>query len=296
MAGGKERALRAQIRSVNSTKKIMKAMELIAASRIVKAVGRIAQARTYYRELSDATRTLVAAQPALRSPLLEASGPVAVVVVTADRGLCGAYNANVIRAFERRRRGGDVGVVVGVGRKFGSWAHFRGVGVDHQIDHVTHQPTYQQALRLFTPLIAQLEEGVIGGIDVISNRFYSLGSQRTEVTHLAPMRRDDLLDGTESRSEVETDPDLAVLTEVSLRDLIVAEGFGLLLEASAAEHAARQRAMKTATDNANELVRTLTRAMNRARQDAITTEIAEIVGGAEALATAGALKKESELL
>jgi F-type H+-transporting ATPase subunit gamma len=292
VAGGKERALRAQIRSVNSTKKIMKAMELIAASRIVKAVARIAQARPYYREISETARGLVASQPSLASRLLEAEGPRAIVVVTADRGLCGAYNASAIRFFERERREGSVGHVVGVGRKFGSWAHFRGVAPDLQIDHVTHQPTFDMALRIFAPLVVMLEEGAIGSIEVISNRFYSIASQRTERTILAPIRREDLLDGTEPRSEVETDPDLAETTQVVLRDLVIAEGFGLLLEASAAEHAARQRAMKTATDNANELVRTLTRQMNRARQDAITTEISEIVGGAEALAKAEAAKKE----
>jgi len=293
VAGGKERALRAQIRSINSTKKIMKAMELIAASRILKAVGRIGQARPYYRELSELARSLVAAQPGLRSPLLNpGSAPRAVVVVTADRGLCGAYNANVIRAFEQLRRSQAPQVVVGVGRKFGAWARFHGVTPTTQVDHVTHQPTYGHALLIGVPLVAMLEEGSIGGIDVISNRFYSLANQRTEVTSLAPVTREDLLEGTESRSEVESDPDLPEVTEAVLRDLVVAELFGLLLEASAAEHAARQRAMQTATENANQLVRTLTRAMNRARQDAITTEISEIVGGAEALAQTEAAKKE----
>lgn len=289
MPGGKERALRGRIRSVNSTKKITKAMELIAASRIVKAVGRIGGARTYFREVSEVTRELLVTLPSYRPPLTQTRPGVTVfVLVTSDRGLCGGYNSSVIRAYEEQVRQSEGPIeIIGVGRRIENYLHFRGISSNVQINGVTHLPTLEQAYAIMGPVMNRVDLGEVSKVVVISNRFYSLGVQRLEETTLVPVDASSVVDsGSDSveHFDFEAEPSLEGVIDTALHQLVVAEFFGLLLEASAAEHAARQRAMKSATDNATELVRNLTRAMNRVRQDAITTEITEIVGGAEALA------------
>ncbi|MHB8190024.1 MAG: ATP synthase F1 subunit gamma [Ferrimicrobium sp.] len=300
MAGGQERALRGRIRSVNSTKKITKAMELIAASRIVKAIGRIGAARLYYREVSELTRELRLASPSLSTPLIvgDPTLPSAIVVVTADRGLCGSYNSSVLRAFEQAQGAHEGEMeVTAIGRKGESYLGFRGYRIAFQFNQVTHLPTLEQAHRILDPLLDRVDRGEIGAISVLSVRFYSIATQRMEHTKLVPLPEDAFaVDGGApvARVDFEAEPSLEAVTERTIREMIFAQFFGLLLEASAAQHAAQQRAMKSATDNADELVTTLTRAMNRVRQDAITTEITEIVGGAEALNAAAAKLQESE--
>ncbi|MHB1520144.1 MAG: ATP synthase F1 subunit gamma [Ferrimicrobium sp.] len=289
MPGGKERALRGRIRSVNSTKKITKAMELIAASRIVKAVGRIGGARTYFREMSELTRELLVTLPSYRPALTRTEAATTVLIlVTSDRGLCGGYNSAVIRAYEEQVRRLDSPIeLVGIGRRIENYLHFRGIESKVQLNGVTHLPTLDQAYSLMRPIMERVDAGEVGRVVVISNRFYSLGLQRLEETTLIPVDTSAVVDGADdpvAHFDFEAEPSLETVIDTALGQLVVAEFFGLLLEASAAEHAARQRAMKNATDNATELVRNLTRAMNRVRQDAITTEITEIVGGAEALA------------
>ncbi len=283
MPGGRERALRGRIKSVNSTKKITKAMELIAASRIVKAVSRISAARPYYREMSALASELRASLPGY-APLLmgEGNGPHAVIVVTADRGLCGNYNSAAIREYERFVASSPEPVeVVGVGRKVETYFKYHKVDTVRQFNNVTQYPTVDLAAAILNPLLNRFISGELSGVTVISSRFYSVGVQRTERTRLLPVEVPDTVGA--SGPDFEAEPSIEGVTDLVLRQLVVAEFFGLLLEAAAAEHAARQTAMKNATDNASELVKTLTRVMNRVRQDAITTEITEIVGGAEAL-------------
>jgi len=294
MPGGRERALRGRIRSINSTKKITKAMELIAASRIVKAVARIAAARPYFQEASELGRELHVASGSAKGPLYapDPEKPIAVIVVTADRGLCGSYNTSVLRMAESRYASGGV-ELVGIGRRGESYLRFRGIPTSQQLNQVTNYPTLAQAHRIMDPLIARVQEGELGGIEVISVRFVSMGTQRTETTTLVPVEFAGESEETE-RFDFEAEPSLEEVADEAAKILVVAEFFGLLLEASAAESAARQRAMKNATDNADELAKTLTRAMNRVRQDAITIEITEIVGGAEALKSAAVGDKEEQ--
>ncbi len=294
MPGGRERALRGRIRSINSTKKITKAMELIAASRIVKAVARIAAARPYYQEASELVRELHVTLGSAKGPLYapDTAKPTAIVVVTADRGLCGSYNSSVLRAAELRYGSNDA-ELIGIGRRGESYLRFRGIPTSRQLNQVTNYPTLAQAHRIIDPLIARVQKGELGGIEVISVRFVSMGTQRTETTTLVPVEFGDDADDVE-RFDFEAEPSLEDVADDAAKTLVVAEFFGLLLEASAAESAARQRAMKSATDNADDLAKTLTRAMNRVRQDAITIEITEIVGGAEALKSAAVGDKEEQ--
>lgn len=291
MAGGQERILRRRIKSVQSTKKITKAMELIAASRIVKAMGRIAAARPYYEELIGVVRDLSASAGLPKSVFLGAPPEAAskgILAITADRTLCGAYNSSVLRSAERlsaRYRSEGKGVVlVTVGRRASSYFKYREVPTAASFFDVTDRPTYDQARSIAAPILEAYESGQVENFVIISNRFYSAGNQQLETTQLLPLDPEKFGPSDDTQAlDFEIEPSPEAIIDPLLRMFVEETIFALLLEASAAEHAARQRAMKAASDNAEELIKTLSRVMNRARQDSITTEITEIVGGAEAL-------------
>jgi F-type H+-transporting ATPase subunit gamma len=291
MAGGQERVLRRRIKSVQSTKKITKAMELIAASRIVKAQARVKAARPYAEQITAVIRNLAAGGAGLDHPLLVPRTEVhtvAYVCVTADRGLCGGYNANVIRATERamaadRAAGRDTKLFV-VGKKGNNYFRFRGEPAEQVFLGVTDQPSYEQAREIAAAVSTVFNNAEVDAVEVVYTQFLSAGNQRVVVRRLMPLDTSALesaSEGVPASYEFEPSPD--VILERLLPRYAEARMFASLLDASASEHAARQRAMKAATDNADELQKSLTRVMNRARQDAITTEIMEIVGGAEAL-------------
>ena len=297
MAGGQERILRRRIRTIQSTKKITRAMELIAASRIVRAQARVQAAVPYSEMITQVVRDLAAAGAGTDSPLL-APRPeirkVAHVVLTADRGLCGGYNANVIRAAEGSMRehaamGRDYSLIV-VGRKAESYFRFRNYRIDASFTGFSDQPTYEDARTVARAVEAPFLAEECDLVEVAYTRFVSVGSQEVLVRPLMPLEAE-LLGGAEETprqtGEVppsyEFEPSPEAILEELLPRYVEARMYAALLNAAASEHAARQRAMKAATDNADELIVGLTRVMNRARQDAITTEIMDIVGGAEAL-------------
>jgi len=299
MAGGQERILRRRIRSVQATKKITRAMELIAASRIVKAQARVHAAQPYAEGITEVVRDLQAAGAGSGSALLEPRAEtrrVAQVVIAADRGLCGAYNSSVIRAAEAEMRdqatlGRDYGLVV-VGRKAESYFRFRSFRLDGVFTGFSDSPTYEDARAIAAAAAERFDQGEFDLVQLVYTRFVSAGRQEVVVRPLLPLDREGFEggagrptprdgDGPSAGYEFEPAPD--VILETLLPRYVEARVYAALLNAAASEHAARQRAMKAATDNAEELILTLTRSMNRARQDAITTEIMEIVGGAEAL-------------
>ena len=298
MAGGQERILRRRIRSIQSTKKITRAMELIAASRIVRAQARVHAAVPYSDLITQVVRDLASAAAATDSPLL-APRPeirkVAHVVLTADRGLCGGYNANVIRAAEGSMRehaaaGRDYMLFV-VGRKAESYFRFRHYRIDAAFTGFSDQPSYEDARAIARAVERPFLAGECDLVEIVYTRFVSVGSQEVLVRPLAPLEAEVLEGGDVARphpdGEVpptyEFEPSPEAILEQLLPRYVEARMYAALLNAAASEHAARQRAMKAATDNADELIVGLTRVMNRARQDAITTEIMDIVGGAEAL-------------
>jgi F-type H+-transporting ATPase subunit gamma len=294
MAGGKERVLRRRIKSVQSTKKITKAMELIAASRIVKAQQRVAAARPYSEQITEVIKNLAAAGAGSSSALLQPRTEirkVAVVVVSGDRGLAGAYNSNVIRAAERaiaqaREAGKDYGLVT-VGRKAAGYFRFRGFRIDASFSGFSDQPSYENAREIAQFVTQQFESGEYDQVELAYTQFLSIGSQRVVARRFMPLDAEALADaaaGDGPKADYEFEPSPGEILDRLLPRYAEARLFAALLEAAASEHAARQRAMKSATDNAEELITKLTRVMNRARQDSITTEIMEIVGGAEALA------------
>jgi F-type H+-transporting ATPase subunit gamma len=300
MAGGQERILRGRIRTVQATKKITRAMELIAASRIVKAQQRVAAAVPYSDQITEVVKDLAAAGGSTESPLLagrETVKNVAYVVITADRGLCGGYNAGVQRAAEGEIKadvlqGRDYSVIA-VGRKAESYFRFRGYKIKAQFAGFSDAPSYANAKEIGQHVIDLFVNGEVDRVELVYTRFISAGSQEVVQRPLVPLDRETVAggvgrpagaDGAVAKADFEYEPDTTTILDSLLPKYIEARIYAALLNAAASEHAFRQRAMKSATDNAEELIKNLSRIMNRARQDSITTEIMEIVSGAEALA------------
>jgi F-type H+-transporting ATPase subunit gamma len=297
VAGGQERVLRRRIKSIQSTKKITKAMELIAASQIVRAQNRIAAARPYQRGMARLVLETALGDPDAAGRLLgtpESVSKAAVLSVVADRGLCGGYNTMVFRATERLLAGGpESGVdyrLFTVGKKAQSYFRFRRQPVERTFTGMSERPTFEHAREVASVVLAPFVAGEVDQVLIVSTRFLSAGSQQVEVRQLLPLVDPRVVDGEEETAGpvgplgyTEFEPDAAILLETLGPRAAETEIFGALLEASASELTARQRAMAAATDNAGELIKKYSRIMNRARQDTITTEIMEIVGGAEAL-------------
>jgi len=296
VAGGQERILKRRISSVQSTKKITRAMELIAGSRIVKAQQAVHAAVPYSDHITEVVKDLGATGGGVDSPLLKARPEirkVAHVVITADRGQCGAYNSSVIRAAEGSMKeqaelGRDYALVV-VGRKAESYFRYRNFRLDHVFTGFSDRPSYEDARRIGQAVTAAFLGEEFDMVELIYTRFVSAGHQEVVRRPLVPLEREVMTggdgkpggEGVSASYEFEPAPD--AILDALLPRYVEARIFAALLNAAASEHSARQRAMKAATDNAEELIISLTRIMNRARQDAITTEIMEIVSGAEAL-------------
>ena len=295
MAGGQERILRRRIRSVQSTRKITKAMELIAASRIVRAQNRIAANRPYREGMERVLRLTAAADPIAAKKLLgtpESPQHVGILVIAGDRGLAGSYNSGVLRLTERAvaeyRAAGTEVTVWSVGKKAPSYLRFRGIEVARSFTGLADRPEFGDARDIAAVVAAPFVAGDIDLVHMVSTRFISAGTQRVDRMQMLPLPLPEEAgvvyeeEGTlEGYTEFEPEPE-KLLEKLAPRAL-EAEIFAALLEGAASFFTAQQRAMAAATENADELVRNLTRVMNRARQDAITTEIMEIVGGAEAL-------------
>jgi F-type H+-transporting ATPase subunit gamma len=297
VAGGQERILRRRIRSVQATKKITRAMELIAASRIVRAQQRVHAAMPYSDQITTVVKELAAAGGEVQTPLLSGRDEVkrvCYVTLSADRGLCGGYNAGVIRATEgevksQAQHGIDYSLVL-VGRKAEGYFRFRGYRIDATFGGFTDNPTYEQARLVARKVMEMFEAGEVDKVELVYTRFASAGVQEVVRRPLVPLEHDVVEAGdspAEPRADFEYEPSPAAILESLLPRYIEARVYAAMLNAAASEHAFRQRAMKAATDNAEDLIRGLTRVMNRARQDSITTEIMEIVSGAEALSSGG---------
>ena len=295
MAGGQERILRGRIRSVQATKKITRAMELIAASRIVKAQQRVVAAVPYSDMITEVVRDLSAAGAGASSPLLAGRAEVknvCYVVLSADRGLCGGYNAGVLRATEGEIKADAVQgrghTVVAIGRKAESYFRFRGYNIAKSFGGFTDNPSYAIAKEIGEYVRDLYESGQVDRVELVYTRFITAGSQEVVQRPLVPLDQN-IAEGGDGKSEAgrdyEFEPSPDAILETLLPRYVEARVYAALLNAAASEHAFRQRAMKSATDNAEELIKNLSRIMNRARQDSITTEIMEIVGGAEAMSS-----------
>ena len=304
--GAQLRVYRRRVRSVQSTQKITKAMELVAASRIAKAQARIRAARPYAEELTRALAAL-GRNASLEHPMLTGvdnprrSG---ILMITSDRGLAGGYSANVLRRANQLADqvigDGKEPVRYVIGRKGVGFFAFRGIDVEGSWTGFSEQPTFLDARDATEAVVGSLEATSEGqsrgsrGIDelyVVYTRFHSLASQTVEVVQVAPVKAAgdpaEEMEAQGLQAAYEFEPDPEELLDALLPRYVSARLFSALLEAAASESAARQRAMKAASDNADDLIRTYTRLANEARQAEITQEISEIVGGASALAGAG---------
>jgi F-type H+-transporting ATPase subunit gamma len=299
--GAQLRVYRDRIRSVQATKKITKAFELIAASRMVKAQHRTAASTPYARAITRAV-SAVATYSNEDHPLTTEKRHVeraAMLLVTSDRGLAGAYSSNVIKAGERlaeKLRGEGKTVVPYIaGRKGSAFYRFRRREVAKEWGGFSDAPQYENAQDIAQTLIdAFMSDTAEGGVDeihIVYTRFVNMVTQEPEVVRLLPL---EVVEGDEAPAPddvlplYEFEPSAAAVLDALLPKYVESRVFNALLMAAASELAARQRAMKSATDNADELIKSYTRLANNARQSEITQEISEIVGGANALADATA--------
>jgi F-type H+-transporting ATPase subunit gamma len=300
------REYRARIKSTESMKKITRAMELIAASRIIKAQQRAQAAAPYARELTRAVSAVATFSNVDHALTTEPEDPkrAAVLVVTSDRGLAGAYSSSVLKEAERlveklKEEGKSVDLYVS-GRKGEAYFKFRQREVVQAWTGFSDQPTYDVAAEIGAALIAAFladaedSESDVAAVDevhVVYTRFRSMLSQEPTAVRLLPL---EVVEGTEAPAKddvlplYEFEPSPAEVLDSLLPRYVQSRIFFALLQAAASELAARQRAMKAATDNADELIKKYTRIANQARQAGITQEISEIVGGVNALADANA--------
>jgi F-type H+-transporting ATPase subunit gamma len=299
--GAQLRVYRRRIRSVQATKKITRAMELIAASRIVKAQQRVQAATPYSIELTRALSAAASRTTAVDHPLtVESENPTraAVVLITSDRGFAGAYNSNAIREGEAlggllRSEGKDIAPYV-VGRKGVGFYRFRGRELAGEWTGFSESPQYADAKEVGDAVIeAFLQPADEGGVDEIHcvyTQFVNMVTQRARVTRILPLE----VEETEEEPEggafplYEFEPSAEEVLDALLPRYVESRLYTAMLQSAASEQASRQRAMKSASDNADDLTKALQRAANQARQAEITQEISEIVGGADALASSTA--------
>jgi len=290
VASAELRIIRRRIASVSATRKITRAMELIAASRIVKAQQRVLQSRPYVSRLIEVISNVgrdSGGSGHLLSEVRDVS-TVGMVIISSDRGLAGAYNANLIRMAERAighhtLEGRDTRLFV-IGKKAQGYLRFRGYRIDQSFNGMTDQPNYGHARAVANLVIESYVSEEVDAVEVFYTDYRSVLHQvptRVELLPVHPPAQESEEEAGSVSYSYEPSPE-EILSRILPR-YIEAATFGFLLESSASEHASRQRAMKAATDNAAELTKVLTRVANQARQAEITTEISEIVGGAEAL-------------
>ncbi|MCV7443825.1 ATP synthase F0F1 subunit gamma [Mycobacterium paraense] len=295
------RELRGRIRSAGSIKKITKAQEMIATSRIGKAQARLESARPYAAQITSMLTTL-SSEAALDHPLLvEREDPrrAGVLVVSSDRGLCGAHNSGIFRRseelFSLLREEGKTPIVYTVGRKAQNYFKFRNWDITESWTGFSEQPQVENAQEIASTLVDAFMKGAgdedsdeqgVDELHIVYSEFKSMMSQAAVAHRIAPL----VVEYVEETDELHTlysfEPGATELFDALLPRYITTRVYAALLESAASELASRQRAMKSATDNADDLIKELTLMANRERQAQITQEISEIVGGANALADA----------
>ncbi len=290
MASAQLRDTRRRIRSVEAIKKITRAMELIATSRIPKAQARVNASKPYTAKLIEVIENVGGAGAKHRLLDQREVKTVGLVIVTSDRGLAGSYASNIIRLAENRirqldREGKDVALYA-IGKKAQAYFRYRGFRIDGAYLGVTDTPGYGDARAVASAVLTAFATGHIDSVEVFFTRYQSAMNQLPTRLDLLPITPPDRTESEGPTATYEFEPSPEEILDRLLPRYVEATVFNVLLEASASEHSARRRAMKAATDNAEDLIRVLSVQANRARQAEITTAISEIVGGAEALAEA----------
>jgi F-type H+-transporting ATPase subunit gamma len=297
--GAQLRLVRRRIGTVQSIAKITRAQELIASSRIVRAQQQMRAAEPYARELTRAVEAVISRSTTINHPFTEEPenpSRAAVLILTSDQGFAGAYNANVLRESARLRQllrdRGLEPVLYVAGRKGISWHRFRELDLADSWSGFSAAPRYRNAQQVATALLEAFnaEDGGVDEIHLVSTEFVSMLTQRPAARRLLPLEIEDTDEPspTGPLPQYEFEPGPAEVLDALMPQYVASRIFYAMLEAAAAELASRRRAMKAATDNAGDLLETLTRQANNARQAEITQEISEIVGGATGLASASA--------
>ena len=286
MASAELRIINRRIKSVRSTKKITRAMELIASSRIVKAQNRMKSSESYFGLLSEIVQDLINNGAVPQIEAKEGKEKVLLIVLTSDRGLAGAYNTNVLKIADTRRieieqSGKDVEVVT-VGKKATGYFTYRKIDVSSGYEGMSDTPEFDNALDVMTPITEKFYAGDISSIEIAYTSYKSALTQDAVIKKILPLDPQEV----ENKSSVTFEPSGEEVLDSILPKYANTSFFNALLNGSTSEHAARMRAMKAATDNAEELIKLLAMKSNQARQAEITTEISEIVGGSEALSDA----------
>ncbi len=300
--GAQLRVYKRRIRAITATKKITKAMEMIAASRIVKAQRKVAASMPYATELTRAVTAVATGSNTKHALTTEAEQPTraAILLITSDRGLAGGYSSNAIKQTERlterlRAEGKEVDTYI-VGRKGVAYFGFRERKVADSWTGFTDSPAYADAKRVAGPLIEAIQldtaEGGVDELHVVYTEFVSMMTQNAVDGRMLPLSLDKAEEETGAKGEIlplfDFEPSAEDVLDALLPRYVESRIYNALLQSAASEHAARRRAMKSATDNAGDLIKSLSRLANAARQAEITQEISEIVGGASAMADATA--------
>ncbi|MEU6863777.1 F0F1 ATP synthase subunit gamma [Streptomyces sp. NPDC046876] len=300
--GAQLRVYKRRIRAITATKKITKAMEMISASRIVKAQRKVAASMPYATELTRAVTAVATGSNTKHALTTEVEAPTraAVLLITSDRGLAGGYSSNAIKQADRlterlRSEGKEVDTYI-VGRKGVAYFGFRERKVTDSWTGFTDRPEYADAKRVAAPLIEAIQtETAEGGVDelhIVFTEFVSMMTQNAVDSRMLPLSLEQAAEETGAKGEIlplfDFEPSAEDVLDALLPRYVESRIYNALLQSAASEHAARRRAMKSATDNAGELIKSLSRLANAARQAEITQEISEIVGGASAMADATA--------
>ncbi|MEU6754816.1 F0F1 ATP synthase subunit gamma [Streptomyces sp. NPDC046685] len=300
--GAQLRVYKRRIRAITATKKITKAMEMISASRIVKAQRKVAASMPYATELTRAVAAVATGSNAKHALTTEVETPTraAVLLITSDRGLAGGYSSNAIKQADRlterlRAEGKEVDAYI-VGRKGVAYYGFRERKIADSWTGFTDRPEYADAKRVAGPLIEAIQadtaEGGIDELHIVYTEFVSMMTQNAVDGRMLPLSLDKVEEESGAKGEIlplfDFEPSAEDVLDALLPRYVESRIYNALLQSAASEHAARRRAMKSATDNAGDLIKSLSRLANAARQAEITQEISEIVGGASAMADATA--------
>ena len=288
MSGGNVRDVRRRVRSVQNIQQITRAMKFVAASKLRRAQDRMFSARPYANRMLEVLKSLAArAKPELHPLLVQHEGDkVMLVVVTSDRGLCGAFSSNIIKAATRYIREENINETISltlVGRKGADWFRHRPWPVRHEYVNIMSRVDLKYAQEISRSIIGYYLAGELDAIYLVYNEFKSVVQQKVVIEKLLPIQRLDFDDQEEVLLDHIYEQTPSVLFDHLLERHVETQVFRAMLESEAAEHGSRMTAMDAATRNAKDMIESLTLRMNRMRQTSITTEIIEIIGGAEAL-------------
>ena len=291
MASAELRIINRRIKSVKSTKKITRAMELIASSRIVKAQQRMESSNSYIEVLDEIVQELTNLGSIGQEESEQVSNKVALIVITSDRGLAGAYNSNILKLAEQKYQevisSNKEVDLYDIGKKASGYFTYRNINPASSYEGITDEPKFENAFEVMSSVIESYNNGDLAEVHILYTKYVSALTQNAIVKQLLPLVK---AEDNSNEQEIENtggysfEPSAEEVLEELIPKYMNATLFGALLNSSTSEHASRMRAMKAATENAEDLVKVLTRQSNQARQAEITTEISEIVGGAEALA------------